>query len=56
MEDQEFNKIRAEIRNLLTPMLTLSTIVLEDPTYEKLPDCARQVEKSVERILKVLER
>mgnify|MGYP003406427177 FL=1 len=55
MDNQKFEQIRQRIRNLLTPSLTLATIVLVDPTYEKLPECAEQVKKSVELILKELE-
>ena len=55
MDNKKFEQIRHRIRNLLTPSLTLATIVLEDPTYEKLPECAEQVKKSVDLILKELE-
>ena len=55
MDNQKFEQIRQRIRNLLTPSLTLATIVLEDPTYDKLPECAEQVKKSVDLILKELD-
>ena len=55
MDNKKFEQIRQRIRNLLTPSLTLATIVLVDPTYEKLPECAEQVKKSVDLILKELD-
>lgn len=46
---------KAQIRNLLTPCLTLASIILEDPQYEGLPECANQVNTSVNNILKILD-
>jgi hypothetical protein len=45
---------KAQIRNLLTPSLTLATITLEDPQYKDLPECAQQVKTSVDKILEIL--
>lgn len=55
----EFDKIRAQIRNLLSPMLGLSSMVLDDSECDIRDlqiECAKQVKSNVNRILKVLER
>jgi hypothetical protein len=52
---QKFERIRRQIRDLLTPPLALADMVLIEPTYSGIPECATRSKECIAAILKELE-